>query len=278
MLQSSKHCYLLAEMTGKDSYDNLSQHQLALWQELQDLVNGESVVFSIRGVELTLTMKLTFPADMSAHWSAFKVGGGGKKDTDCVCGRCNVPYSHLGRVFTSYTVKPGDTLQKIADMHDVDVAELRIINPAGDDVYERALSCLDYEYHCEGNHTRPEDCKCYTSPRNVPVEKLNDDQDILAASARQQRRGDFYLRVHKVHAMDRQLPPEALLQVAHERCPFCMEHCVQRVVECFLRHLQSKVINEAQPSKSRSRATHDDQKAAVDRLNQAFYNHGCSYR
>jgi len=284
-------------MTGKDSYLNLKQHQLPLWQELQELVDGAIVKFSVQGVQLTMPLTLTFPADMCAHWSAFKVGGGGKKPSDKVCGRCNVPYSHLGRVFDSYEVKPGDTLQTVANKHDIDVNELRTINPpaSAGDAHELALSRLDYDYDCKGGHDRPQDCRCYASPRNVPVEELQDNQDILQtleggqprkkksnASAngkkkKQPQQQQRFLRVHKVHEMDRELPPEALLKAPHERCPFCMEHCVQRVVECLLRHLQDKAINEAQPKKGKS-VTAADKKREIDRLNEAFYQHGCSYR
>jgi hypothetical protein len=144
---------VLAEMTGKDHYDNLVQHQSALWKELQDLVNGDTVVFSVKGVKLTLPLTLTFPADMSAHWSAFKAGGGGKKGEDCICHRCNVPYSHLGRVFTTYEVKCGDTLQKIAHEHDITVNELRVINPDNDPITETALSILDWEWRCVPFHS-----------------------------------------------------------------------------------------------------------------------------
>ena len=93
-----------------------------------------------------MQVKLTFPADMSAHWSAMKCGGcaGGEGH---FCHRCMVTYDECGRVFTLYQVQEGDTLVSIANKHGIDVKELRTINPSRA-VDEEQLLYLDLEREC----------------------------------------------------------------------------------------------------------------------------------
>jgi hypothetical protein len=137
-----------------------------------------------------MQVKLKFPADMSAHWSAIGCGGCAQGEGH-ICHRCMVKYSEMGRVFTAYLVQEGDTLLSISKSHGIDVKELRTINPSNP-VEEEQLKYLDLERECNKKPPKaragtdkppakcPPSCSCqsYTSKRTVDVRTLEDEQPI----------------------------------------------------------------------------------------------------
>lgn len=82
----------------------------------------------------------------------------------------------------------------------------------------------------------------------------------------------WVVRVHKQHAMDREIPSSSVLRVGteiHKQTPFCMQHGGMRVTEYLLQHLQDIAIKESmgRPKKNE----------LVNKFNAALHNHGVSY-
>ena len=102
--QSPKTCLLLGEMEGKDSTDNLRNRMGPFWHEIQELYDGQQVSFAFGGVKLSLTVRLTFPADMCAHWALFTIGGRAQ-GLGHVCLHCYAKYKDLGKVFCHHLIK-----------------------------------------------------------------------------------------------------------------------------------------------------------------------------
>jgi len=239
--------------------------------------------------------------DMLAHWAIFAIGGRAGNGEGKVCHRCGCSYNDLGRIFTTYEVQKGDTPSSIAEAHGQSVEELRDNNPDDDYEYENELKFLDMQWACKDSDGCNRGCTCYFNERNLRLSSIADDADILAAvaqlpsaaaaipgtSGQPQRKGKakaarksalpkkLLLRVHVQHAMDRELPSNALLSrvgvAAHLMSPICMQHGGMRVSEYFFKHIQEIVVKEGGQTIAK-------QGPAVARLNAILRSHGVSYQ
>jgi hypothetical protein len=87
-------------------------------------------------------------------------------------------------VFTTYEVKCGDTLQKIAHEHDITVNELRVINPDNDPIFETALSILDWEWRCVPFHSPSSQSPKANEQENEPRVLLSMSSLLLIGRSR----------------------------------------------------------------------------------------------
>ena len=120
--------WTLAELDGKDTSSSLEQNCKLFFSQLQRLEDGEEIVSVVDGRVRTLKLNLTYPADMSSHWSLFRVGGAVRNADSKPCHRCNCTYGEPEVVFDCHCVQRGETLKSIAQDNGIEVAELRLIN------------------------------------------------------------------------------------------------------------------------------------------------------
>lgn len=237
----------LLECEGNDNYQNLKENSMPLWKEIQDIYDKKrSICANIRGRVSKVNLELTFPADMSSHWSLFdcKDAKGYVKEHSEVCHRCRCKYAELPVVFDLHAVQPEDTLGGVADRYGVDIAELKVINVGCDETFMSKFHLLrgQEDVRTVTNEYRP------TIFENVPAgrvttlfERPNDP--ILEVLGKPE---GTTIRVHKIWCMDKDIPDSALLKVKHLACPFCMEHATQRVTE-FLMNIIQVCASNSQP-------------------------------
>lgn len=119
--QSPKRIYSLGEAVGGDDRENLRKEFGDIWEECQELLDGEKLKVAWENEHIDFSIDITVPADMKAHWSMFGCGGmqgggqqtaqptgsnsGGWRERAQVCHRCNVTYKELTHIFATYTIK-----------------------------------------------------------------------------------------------------------------------------------------------------------------------------
>ncbi|KAK3267041.1 hypothetical protein CYMTET_24378 [Cymbomonas tetramitiformis] len=231
--QSPKSCYNVLQLDGKDKAENLELNVKELFDLVQEMEDGTLIKCWLGEEEVELEINLHYPADMASHWALFLAGGGTHDEAD-FCHRCRCKGKEKGHVFDVYCTRVGDTLQSIADDHDIFVSELRLINPR-DTTLEKKLKDL----HCEKQR------KFTPQLTKFP----QDAQTQLPAGKK--------IRVHKQWPMDRDCP-EAFLKIPHIKAMMCWVHAGMRVTE----FLATKVQQRAEHHKK------------VDLLNVAWMDEG----
>jgi hypothetical protein len=224
----------LLECEGQDHTPNLRDNSKKFWDNIQEIVDKKrSVSINVRGRVSEVYLHFKFPADMSAHWSVFDCvdAKGFIKADSQVCHRCKCTYSQLPVVFDMHTIQAGETLRSIAERYGVDTHELEVINVNCDEVV-----MSKFHEQTGANKKRIFRPTIFNGVGEAEARQLfsDPDQSILEALRKQKAT----IRVHRVWAMDRDIPETALLRASHLDSPFCMEHATQRITEFLMNIIQ----------------------------------------
>jgi hypothetical protein len=265
MWQSPHWKFVVTEWAGSDNRANIQKHCTRLFDEVKHLTSMEAgipvYVKGKDGKEIRyIKPHIIFCSDLKFRWEVMGCGGAhDPKFCDC----CQIHRDQRRHVYTTYCTKEGDTVQSIADEHDIPIPMLYDINNPDAASQNEHAAYTRGEYAVNACLSHPAQSKASSRDAASCEPPTCLEHHLMPTSSAEPLPAGVCIRVWKTWCMDRN-KAKALLPIPHIDSPFCWLHCMVRLTE----HLLTAVLERAIQQKGSS----------VAMLNQNMERHKLAFR